>query len=73
MFVLFKYGIFPKKKETLRQASKYIKPYKNGICPMAGTEGFEPSRTVLERLATLVKIGQNPSKIGLFRNNSGHF
>jgi len=40
---------------------------------MAGTEGFEPSRTVLERLTTLVKIGQNHSKIGLFRNNSGHF
>ena len=31
MFLLFKYGIFPKKKETLRQASKYTKPYKYGI------------------------------------------
>ena len=31
MFALFKYGIFPKKKETLRQASKYTKPYKYGI------------------------------------------
>ena len=40
---------------------------------MTGAEEFEPSRTVLERLATLVKIGQNPSKIGLFCNNSGHF
>ena len=36
-------------------------------------QDLNPRHSVLERLATLVKIGQNPSKIGFFRNNSGHF
>ena len=61
------------KKRNPNRLHSICQTAKSGICPMAGTEGFEPSRTVLERLDTLVKIGQNPSKIGLFRNNSGHF
>ena len=36
---------------------------------MAGTEGFEPSRTVLETLIVLVKTGKKPNEIGLFCNN----
>ena len=36
------------KKRNPNRLHSICQTAKSGICPMAGTEGFEPSRTVLE-------------------------